>query len=272
LLDDLSEWVDMTPFSAINFLASKRILFHEGKSDSIILKKCADIYFRNNDKKKLAFEKWTFVPLDGSGNDKFAQLLVRLIESSAVSQKYNLAEFRVITQLDKDYHRDAISLTQLPNARILSHQNVWQRHSIESLFCESDTLYFWLRQKYPQLQVEMIQTAIDEANQNEELNQYAREQLQVALCSHRNDANLAESNRQANQEVAANPEIWQRGKNRAAFILAQLKNALGSAANNMTTALPKIIERADVNQFPAGNPAVIPSEIATLLDWMVKNA
>ena len=86
------------------------------------------------------------------------------------------------------------------------------------------------------------------------------------------DDNIKITNRQANQEVAANPEIWQRGKERAGSILTQLRNALGKTASNMTTALPKIIEHADVNQFPAGNPAVIPSEIATLLDWMVKNA
>jgi predicted ATP-dependent endonuclease of OLD family len=274
LLDDLSEWVDMTPFSAINFLASKRILFHEGKSDSIILKKCADVLYRNSPNKKLAFEKWTLVTLDGCGNDKVAQLLARLIESNAVLHKYDLSEFKVITLLDKDYSREAVTLTQLPDTKIPSYRHVWQRHSIESLFCESDTLYFWLKQKYPQIQIEMIQAAIDETNQNDELNQSARENRQNALLKplQKTDEYIQKTNRQAKQEVAANPEVWQLGKERAGSILLELKNALGKAANNMTTALPKIIERADVNQFPAGNPAVIPSEIATLLDWMVKNA
>jgi predicted ATP-dependent endonuclease of OLD family len=273
LLDDLSEWVDMTPFSAINFLASKRVLFYEGKSDGVILKKCADILYRNNPKKKSIFEKWTLVPLEGCGNEKIAQLLARLIESNVVPQKHNLAEFRVITQLDKDYHRDSVSLTQLPN-KIPSHQNVWQRHSIESLFCESDTLHFWLKQKYPQIQVDMIQAAIEKANQDGELNQYAREHRQDALLKplEKTNANVMTTNRQATQEVQDHPEIWQRGKDRSSFILAQLKTALGTSADNMTTALPKIIEKTDVNQFPAGNPAVIPHEISTLLDWMVTNA
>ncbi len=273
LLDDLSEWVDMTPFSAINFLASKRILFYEGKSDSIILKKCADILYRNSPKKKVAFEKWTLVPLDGCGNAKVAQLLARLVESNAVLHRHNLNDFQVMMQLDKDYQTEAAILEQIADTKIPSHQNIWQKHSIESLFCQADTLHLWLKQRYPQITIEMIQNAIDVANQDEELNQYAREQRQIALCLHRNDANLSESNRQAAQEVQANPEIWQRGKDRATFILAQLKMALGNvAANNMTTALPKIIERADVNQFPAGNPAIIPTEISTLLDWMVTNA
>lgn len=46
----------------------------------------------------------------------------------------------------------------------------------------------------------------------------------------------------------------------------------GADANNMTTSLTKFIERADINLFPAGNPAVLPPEIAALLDWMTSNA
>ncbi|NLD91452.1 MAG: hypothetical protein GX639_02165 [Fibrobacter sp.] len=67
-------------------------------------------------------------------------------------------------------------------------------------------------------------------------------------------------------------EIWQRGKDRASFILGEIRKLLGADANTLTTSLSKVIERADVNLFPAGNPAVIPPEIAALLDWMTSNA
>ena len=275
LLDDLSEWVDMTPFSTINFLASKRILFYEGKSDQVILRKCADILYRNNQTKKAAFEKWTLVSLDGCGNAKVSQLLARLVESSAVLHQYALADFRVMTQLDKDYRSTVAQIEQVTDTKIPSYQNSWQKHSIESLFCEPDTLNLWLKPRYSHINIEMIQAAITAANKDENLNQSARENRQDALLKalDKTNENIKQTNRQATEEIRAHPEIWQRGKDRATFILKEIKNALGpSAANNMTTSLPKIIERADINVFPSGNPAVIPTEISMLLEWMITNA
>lgn len=68
----------------------------------------------------------------------------------------------------------------------------------------------------------MIDSAIAEANQNKQLNQFAKGQRQDALLknSEKTNHNIINTNNQADNEVTANPEIWQRGKDRAAFILS----------------------------------------------------
>lgn len=47
VLGDLSNWADLTPFTAINFMASRRVLFHEGPGDAKVLKRCAEPGFAN---------------------------------------------------------------------------------------------------------------------------------------------------------------------------------------------------------------------------------
>jgi len=274
LLDDISQWTDMTPFSVINFFATKRVFFFEGKSDGLILKKCADILYRNNPKKKKQFEKWTLVQLEGSGNEKVSGLLARLIQSNLVPAKLDLQKFKVLVQLDKDYSDMSSHCERLPDLAIPTYRNVWTRHSIESLFCEPDTLLRWLKPHYSSTQLSDIEQAIQSANHNNELNQYAREQRQSFLFKTlaKTDTNITETNRKASQDVDSSPEIWQRGKDRASTVLGLIKNTLGNSANNMTTSLPQLIKRADLNSFPAGNPAVIPAEIRELLEWMVENA
>ena len=273
LLDDISQWADMTPFSMINFFASKRVFFYEGQSDGDILKKCADILYRNNPKKKKSFEKWTFVKLDGSGNEKVATMLARLIASNLVPANLNLQQFKILVQLDKDYSDQRAVYELVPDVAITTYRNVWTRHSIESLFCEPDTLLQWLQPNYASLQLSDIESAIESVNQNSELKQYAKEQRQSFLLKtlEKTDTNITATHRQASQDVDSTPEVWQRGKNRASSVLGLIKNSLGGHANNMTTSLPKIIERADSNSFPAGNLATIPAEIRGLLEWMVDN-
>uniref|UniRef100_Q3ANU4 ATPase AAA-type core domain-containing protein n=1 Tax=Chlorobium chlorochromatii (strain CaD3) TaxID=340177 RepID=Q3ANU4_CHLCH len=274
LLDDLSQWADLTPFSIINFLASKRILFYEGKSDGIILTKCAEILFRNNPDKKKKFEKWTLIQLEGSGNKNIAQLLAHLIDSSTFASVAEKKDFKIVVQLDKDYNDEVEQLKLITNRDISTFYNIWSKHSIESLFCESATLYQWLKPKYPDIQEETIEKAIIAANQDNELNQYAREQRQATLLKplQKISENITATNRQADNDIAATPEIWQRGKDRSKVILHHIKTALSTSANSLSTSLTKVIEKADVNLFPAGNRAVVPSEIKQLLDWMVTNA
>jgi AAA15 family ATPase/GTPase len=274
LLDDLSDWVDITPFSAINFLASKRILFFEGKSDGEIIKKCADIYYRNNPRRKTLFDKWTLVHIDGCGNEQITGFLAKLIETSLIPNHYKPQDFKVVLQLDKDYSDTVKSFERTQHVAIETVTNVWSRHSIESLFCETVILHQWLKIKYPQISIDQIDAVISNANSNTALNQEASAQRQSALLAPlaKTTENITATNIKAIQEISQNPEIWQRGKDRASFILGEIKKSLGTDGNNMTTTLSKFIERADVNLFPAGNTSIIPSEITTLLDWMTSNA
>lgn len=273
LLDDISQWADMTPFSVINFFATKRVFFFEGKSDGAILTKCADILYRNNPKKKKLFGKWTLVQLEGSGNEKVSGLLARLIQSNLVPATLDLQQFKILVQLDKDFSDASARCEVMPDFAIQTYRNIWTRHSIESLFCDANILFHWLKHDYTSIQLLDIQDAITSANIDSDLNQYAKAHRQAFLVKtlEKVEKNHIKTNIQAAQDVEALPEVWQRGKDRAATVLGLIKKSLGSHANNMTTSLPKIIERADLNSFPAGNSEIIPAEIRGLLEWMVDN-
>jgi len=45
LIDAMSGWADLTPLTSLNFLASRRMLFHDGPSDATILTLCAEVCF-----------------------------------------------------------------------------------------------------------------------------------------------------------------------------------------------------------------------------------
>jgi hypothetical protein len=201
-------------------------------------------------------------------------MLARLIASNLVPAKLDIQQFKILVQLDKDYSDQIASYEPVSDVDILTYRNVWSRHSIESLFCEPDTLLHWLRLNDTSIQLSDIEHAIQSANHNNDLNQYAREQRQSFLFKTlaKTDTNITETNRQASQDINSSPEVWQRGKDRASTVLGLVKGTLGKSANNMTTSLPKLIERADSNRFPAGNQVVIPAEIRILLEWMVENA
>lgn len=273
LVADLSQWADLTPFSIINFLASRRIFFHEGKTDAVILGKCAEILFRSNPLKMRQFERWTFVEMEGSSNEKLAGLLSMLIRSNLFSQAIDLAEFKIVTQLDKDYRDEAPGFRQVPDSPIPRFQSVWSRHSIESLFCEVEVLRAWLGSTYPTITLELLASSIDQTNRDEGLNQNAKEQRQSFLLKPQQkiDANIIATNRQAALDIEGSPATWQRGKDRASSILLSIKNSLGNQARTLSTALDKVIDHADQNSFPAGNYQFLPAEVRTLLEWMASN-
>lgn len=79
LVRELGAWCDLTPFASLNFLASRRILFHEGPSDAEIITRCAEVLYRNDDARLRAFRRWTLVPLDGVSNADAATVLVKIL-------------------------------------------------------------------------------------------------------------------------------------------------------------------------------------------------
>jgi len=204
LLNDMARWADMTPFSAINFLASKRIFFYEGKSDGMMIKKCADILYRNHPKNKKSFEKWTFVPLYGCGNEKIAKLLAKIIESNIIPSKIHLNEFKILIQLDKDYTNEKSFCEPIEENTIPTFRNIWSKHSIESLFCETHILFQWLRLKYPHISEDTIENAIKETNKDKELNEYAKDQRHLFLLKkmEKKDENIIHTSTQARQDMA----------------------------------------------------------------------
>jgi predicted ATP-dependent endonuclease of OLD family len=235
LIDDISQWADLTPFSAMHFLAHRKILFFEGKTDGMIFRKCADLLYRNHPKKKKAFDRWTLIQLDGSSYEQVAVMLARLLEAHMIGKDLPLDSFKILVQLDKDFQSEVPSFEQIKDVDIPTYRNCWTKHSIESLFCETDLLYQWIKIRYPHVDMEMIERALDVVNSDTELN----------------------------------PDVWQRGKDRASKILREIKQALGKDGGNMPTVLHRLIERADVNLFAGGYLGIVPMEIRRMLDWMV---
>jgi predicted ATP-dependent endonuclease of OLD family len=229
LIDDISQWADLTPFSAMHFLAHRKILFFEGKTDGMIFRKCADLLYRNHPKKKKAFDRWTLVQLDGSSYDQVAVMLARLLGAHLVGKDLPLDSFKILVQLDKDFQSEVLSFEQLKDVDIPTYRNCWTKHSIESLFCEADVLYQWIKIRYTHVNMEMIEHALE----------------------------------------VVNTDVWQRAKDRASKILREIKQALGKDGGNMPTVLHRLIERTDVDLFAGGHLGIVPTEIRRMLDWMV---
>ena len=146
MVRELGRWCDLTPFSSLNFLASRRILFHEGSSDASILSRCADLRFRTDTPRLDRFRAWTMVSLDGVGNAKAqgvlrAVLTPKLFPSLTAEQKV-----RALCLFDRDAERTPglHGIKVLTNDHFEGAEMVWSQYSIESLFLTPTCLAAWL--------------------------------------------------------------------------------------------------------------------------------
>ncbi|MEZ4437180.1 MAG: ATP-binding protein [bacterium] len=143
LFADLATWADLTPYTAINFLASRRVVFVEGRSDQALLPLLGRLLFRNNVERLAAFEQWAFVELQGTGNRRLAPLLARLLENDVVRATPDQRPFQIEVVLDRDYAQARTpGTTTAPDGS--STTTVWSRHSIESMFIEPEVLVAWI--------------------------------------------------------------------------------------------------------------------------------
>ncbi len=135
----LSQTHEITPFSAINFLSSRRILFLEGATDDAILVRCAIAHFFNSEKERAAFESWTRICLDGVDNAPAPQLMERLISSKLLPNLRSGEGVVVACAFDRDYGRIP-GWHNATGSQVRRCEYIWSRHSIESLFIEVDVL------------------------------------------------------------------------------------------------------------------------------------
>ncbi len=274
ILAELEAWADMTPFSAINFLASRRVLFHEGKTDARIIRRCAELRFRTDLRGKDRFDAWTFAELEGSGNKDLGKLLGNLVKQVTPSSSGPGELLRVITLLDRDHHRTQGWSDDASKATSTTRTLVWSQHSIESLFLTpvvlTSWLAAWLDERAPSDLELRVENALREADRDEELNSNAQVQLQAHLLHavQKNDSAIIHAFHEAARMVKEDPGTWHRGKDRASFVLGKLREGFPhEISRQMPTDLAALLERVDLSRFGTVERP-IPPEIRTLLEYM----
>lgn len=282
LVDALSRFCDLTPFAGLQLLASRRILFHEGTSDHVILEGCAQVYFANNPGRYAAFRKWTWARLEGASNAPAKDVLKKAIAPLFPAlQSGELV--RIVRVLDRDLHRQPVSgpAATDPKAHVEELDVVWSRHSIESLFIEPARLAAWIRPclgSGPDVPPEadllgFVAEAITAADADADLRQEAVLQLAPlslrgkSLAQAQTAQAFNDSLRDARKMVESAPEVWQRGHDRAHFVLTRVRERLPRSLQNRVYRDIERIIRAYPG--PALNASVlIPDEIRSLLDHM----
>lgn len=283
LFDDLAAWVDLTPYTAINFLASRRVLFVEGKDDLAILPILGELRFRHDPVRLARFRRWAIVAFRGSGNANLGGLLSRLVRNDVVRAGAQNQPFEVIVVLDRDYervsgftveNRDLVTLTTL----------VWPVHSLESLLTSPTVLLQWLKaflgDRCPEDMQSRVVEAISEADRDEELLAsaisyltthaiLAQQRRGVALGAAHGKA-IVDATQAAQRQVRAEPAIWQQGKDRATFILQKIRDGLsGTAQGRFPTDICNLIGRTNLNRIGESIMA-LPITVVDLLDRMTQ--
>lgn len=280
LFDALADWVDLTPFTAINFLASRRVLFCEGADEIAVLPKLAELRFRNNPSKAERFRRWAIVQLQGAPNAPVAQLLTRLVRSEVIragAPKQGALHVELV--LDRDFSRK-------PGVELVEHDGVrewttiWSRHSLESLFLDPVALERWVRASAHECAPEdlgsHIRAAIAAADADPSLNEQATDQLTAAFATNPmvdeagkslgGEQKVVHAARRARECVGNDPAAWQHGKSRSRFILARIRDHIAlPRRNQFPTDIVNLIRRADLNQI-GDSTAALPAEVCALLD------
>ncbi|MDX9721790.1 MAG: AAA family ATPase [Myxococcota bacterium] len=279
LFEDLASWVDLTPYTALNFLAARRVVFCEGKDDLTLLPRLAELRFRDAPRPLQRFRRWAFLPLTGASNDRIAELLARLLRNDVVRAQGREGAFEVVTVLDRDHLRQPGLQTQAPVDGVTETRCVWSHYSIESVLLEHGVLKRWIRafardnESLPEGLDELIAEAIQAADVDRALSENASEQLGARLyATALTDASgkalggeqkYVHASRTAKQLVREQPAVWQRGKDRARFILGRIRDGLElPLKNRFPVELTRLVGRANLNRLDPVSS--IPAEIDAL--------
>ena len=272
LLKALEKTHDLSPYSAVNFLATRRVLFVEGSTDETILLRCALSHLADSPEGLDRFDAWTRVPLDGVANAPAADLVERLVSSSLLPRLERSEVLVVASVFDRDYDKEPLHQVRSgPQVERIDH--VWSRHSIESLFLEVEVLESILCASLgdaaPVDLRDRIRAAIGAADADEGLREGAEDELAEHFRRTRRYAGK-EAQVEARRRVRANPETWQRGKDRAAFVLQHLRQSLPlPIQNRVRGSVSKMLEALEPPQL---RQVKVPIEIASFLDELVMRA
>lgn len=280
-IDDVA---DLTPFASLNFLASRRIFFYEGKTDYTVLNACAKVYFARNPGALAQWQRYTPVALDGVGNFKAHAVLSKVLTPEMFPKLAGGEPVRAAVVRDRDDSREPKAAKRERTAPHLELIDVvWSQYSIESLFLTPECLTAWLSPVLPgqdrQELREHATNAIEAANRETELRDQAIDVLfkklmrvQVSEDGARGRLTPEDAIKQARERADKEPEVWQPGKSRAHFILNTLRAALPlPLQNKFRGSITDIVSSARVDAL-VDTGALIPEEIRALLDQMVQPA
>ncbi len=283
LFDDLATWVDLAPYTAINFLASRSIVFCEGDDEVALLPKLAALKFRGDPTRNEVFRRWALVRLHGASNKPMSDLLVRLVKSDAVRTRAKTGLFRIELVLDRDHERAPGRVENKTNG-VEEATTIWSQHSLESLLLDPRVLATWIGayggDACPPNLPELITQAVESANADPELNDAAEAQLIAKLMkgemldergrSLGGEQKTVSAVREAKRLVAAEPAVWQRGKDRGRFVLGQIRHQLPpKLRNQFPTDVVRLVEKTNSDRI--GDPsAAIPTDVHEFLRHLVR--
>jgi predicted ATPase len=285
MVRELGRWCDLTPFSSLNFLASRRILFHEGPSDAAILSRCADLCFRTDTPGLDRFRAFTMVSLDGVGNAKAQGMLRAVLTPKLFPELTATQKVRALCLFDRDAERSPglHSIKALTNDHFEGAEMVWSQYSIESLFLTPKCLAAWLALLLPSNVIteddlaKLVEGGLAEADKDLELLDAATSALLQAKLRPRTDPTdpkkrstmpLPDALKEAQQEARAKPAVWQKGRDRASKVLSYVRDALPKRAQNKVRgSITAIVEAAPIDRL--GDPNVLlPPEVRDLLNHL----
>lgn len=297
-LSELQSFCDLSAFASLQFLAHRRIVFHEGKEDRQILEALAELRFRGDATKRERFKLWSFAPLAGVDNAAAKDILHRAMVPLFKLDELRKAPLRVVRVLDSDGRRPVGTVDSKAEG-YEQRELVWSRHSIESLFLDASCLSAWLFEALseraehinrarsgepalPQLEVPTqatiapwVTAALAAADGDQGLRDEVLVQLQVELAGGRSVEDLREGYRRASAAYDAEPGRYQRGHSRAQFVLAQIRRRLAGderqqpIANAVPHDVAALVVRSPLRRTSRVTAAeLFPQEIASLLEYM----
>lgn len=277
LLRALDEFCDLTPYSSLSFLRSRRVVFHEGRSDWNILSICAQYLYRVDAPKLEQWREYVGVSLEGTGNVSIKGVLEKLLTPEMFERSVGAARpFRAALVLDRDAHRSPVAASlSASKPHLESVEAVWSRYSIESLFIDAEILSSWLGGldlgvSRSDLQ-QTIVSAIAAADVDRALNDWARGERtkHLARADREGNVNYKVALEQASRDIDAAPEIWQHGKDRMRFVLGKVRASLpGPAANRIRVTLEDLLLSVDLARVGPG-PDPVPAELRALFAAML---
>lgn len=278
IVDELSTWADLTPFMSLNFLASRRLLFHEGPSDAKVLGRVAEVLLRNRPEALAAFKRWTFVALEGVGNVPGVPALRRVISGSVFPKIKPSSPVRIVLVLDRDRTRKQ-EFSEDNEGAVRTTRVVWSRHSIESLFLEPGILSQWISASINAGGTDeatiraRAQEAIAHVNASNDLNDAAVRDLAAHLfrtVPKQQNAAFQEALETAQASVRADPASLQKGRDRARLILEHVRDSLPpKERHHVRHSIADLVANATIERLSAPEGAVH-EEIRRLVEHMVQ--
>ncbi len=278
LIRALDEFCDLTPFASLSFLATRRVLFHEGPTDMQALDACARLHFRSDDERLARWKQYIAVPLDGVGNVSAKGVLERVLTPKLFMTLDAKRAVRAALVLDRDWTREpkkAQLRRSLPH--LYAIEAVWSRYSIESMFLDASCLTEWIAPWLMGSDVLKLRKQIEETILEIDQDRDLEDQASDGRCAFHRRPDPATKKvlqeraamKASRDEVRADPAVWHHGKTRASKLLNGLRKRLGPDGHKLRGSLIDILSRTATDQISDPRTA-IPEEIRVFLDECVQ--